>query len=79
MSSTDPADKDLAERLSKPVPESEISKTILELRHHKAVKEVKAYLNQIANEANQLLAQLPTGAAKDALTNLITALISRSA
>lgn len=79
MSSTDPADKDLAQRLSKPVPDSEISKTILELRNHKSVQEVKDYLHQIANEANQLLAQLPNGPAKDALTNLITALISRSA
>ena len=79
MSSTDPADKDLAQRLSKPVPDSEISKTILELRNHKSVQEVKDYLHQIADEANQLLAQLPNGPAKDALTNLITALISRSA
>jgi heptaprenyl diphosphate synthase len=79
MASTDPADKDLAERLSKAIPESEISKTILELREHKAVREVKEYLNQIADEANQLLAQLPSGVAKDALGNLITALISRSA
>ena len=79
MASTDPADKDLATRLSKPIPESEISKTILELRNHKAVTEVKNYLNRIADEANQLLNQLPTGPAKDALSNLITALISRSA
>jgi heptaprenyl diphosphate synthase len=79
MASTDPADKDLVERLSKPIPESDISKTILELRNHKAVKEVKDYLRQIADEANQLLAQLPSGVAKDALSNLITALISRSA
>ena len=79
MASTDPADKDLAERLSKPIAEAEVAKTILELRNHKAVKEVKAYLNQIAEEANQLLAQLPAGPAKDALSNLITALISRSA
>jgi heptaprenyl diphosphate synthase len=79
MASTDPADKVLAERLSKPIPEADIAKTILELRNHKAVKEVKAYLNQIADEANQLLSQLPAGPAKDALSNLITALISRSA
>jgi heptaprenyl diphosphate synthase len=79
MASTDPADKDLAERLSKPIAEADIAKTILELRNHKAVKEVKAYLNQIADEANLLLAQLPAGPAKDALSNLITALISRSA
>jgi heptaprenyl diphosphate synthase len=79
MASTDPADKDLATRLSKPIPESEISKTILELRNHKAVTEVKNYLHKIADEANQLLNQLPSGPAKDALSNLITALISRSA
>ena len=79
MSSTDPADKELAQRLSKPVPESEISKTILELRNHNSVKEVKEYLHQIADEAKQLLAQLPDTPATEALRNLIVALISRSA
>ena len=63
----------------KPITESEIAKTILELRNHKAVREVKDYLHKIADDANQLLEKLPSGPAKDALTNLITALISRSA
>lgn len=78
MNSMDPADKDLIERLSKPIPESEISKTLIELRNHKAVLEVKTYLQKIADEADALLAELPATPAKDALANLITALISRS-
>jgi heptaprenyl diphosphate synthase len=78
MNSKDPADKDLVERLSKPIPESELSKTITQLRNHKSVLEVKDYLRTIADEADALLAELPATPAKDALANLITALISRS-
>jgi len=78
MNSKDPTDKDLVERLSKPIPESELSETITKLRNHKAVLEVKAYLRTIADEADALLAELPATPAKDALANLITALISRS-
>ncbi len=78
MNSKDPADKDLVERLSKPIPESELSETITKLRNHKAVSEVKDYLRTIADEADALLAELPATPARDALANLITALISRS-
>jgi heptaprenyl diphosphate synthase len=79
MNSTDPKDADLIERLKKPIADNEMDKTINELRNHKSVQEVKAYLHNIADEADELLSQLPAGAAKDALANLITALISRSA
>ena len=79
MNSTDPKDADLIERLKKPITDNEMDKTINELRNHKSVQEVKAYLHKIAEEADELLSQLPAGAAKDALANLITALISRSA
>jgi heptaprenyl diphosphate synthase len=79
MNSTDPKDADLIERLKKPITDREIAKTIDELRNHKSVQEVKAYLRKIADEADEVLSQLPAGAAKDALANLITALISRSA
>jgi heptaprenyl diphosphate synthase len=79
MNSTDPKDADLIERLKKPITDGEIAKTINELRNHKSVQEVKAYLRKIADEADEILSQLPAGAAKDALANLITALISRSA
>ena len=78
MNSTDPKDADLIERLKKPIADKEMDKTINELRNHKSVQEVKAYLRKIADEADELLSQLPAGAAKDALANLITALISRS-
>jgi heptaprenyl diphosphate synthase len=79
MNSTDPKDADLIERLKKPITDGEIAKTIDELRNHKSVQQVKAYLRKIADEADEILSQLPAGAAKDALANLITALISRSA
>ena len=79
MNSTDPKDADLIERLKKPIADNEMDKTINELRNHKSVQGVKAYLRKIADEADELLSQLPAGAAKDALANLITALISRSA
>ena len=79
MNSTDPKDADLIERLKKPITDGEIAKTINELRNHKSVQEVKAYLRKIADGADEILSQLPAGAAKDALANLITALISRSA
>jgi len=79
MNSTDPKDADLIERLKKPITDREIAKTIDELRNHKSVQAVKAYLRKIADEADEILSQLPAGAAKDALANLITALISRSA
>jgi len=79
MASNDPADSDLAARLSKPISETDVAKTIDELRNHKAVSQVKDYLNKIAAEANQLLVQLPDVPAKDALSNLITALVTRSA
>jgi heptaprenyl diphosphate synthase len=79
MNSTDPKDADLIERLKRPITDGEIAKTIDELRNHKSVQEVKAYLRKIADEADEILSQLPAGAAKDALAYLITALISRSA
>jgi heptaprenyl diphosphate synthase len=79
MASTDPADKDLIQRLGKPVAQADIAKTILELRNHKAITEVKSFLQKTADESAEILAQLPEGAAKDALANLITALITRSA
>jgi heptaprenyl diphosphate synthase len=51
---------------------------ILELRKHKALKKVQDYLSQVAREANDLLIDLPAGAAKEALNNLTFALVNRS-
>ena len=42
------------------------------------IEKVKAYLAKVATEANELLIDLPDGAAKDALKNLTFALVTRS-
>jgi len=47
-------------------------------RTHNAVKEVQGYLAQVAKEANDLLVDLPEGAAKEGLKNLTFALVNRS-
>jgi heptaprenyl diphosphate synthase len=51
---------------------------ISKLRTHNAVKQVQGYLAQVAKEANDLLVDLPEGAAKEGLKNLTYALVNRS-
>ena len=78
MADNDPADKDLIHKLNKPIREEDLPNVISELRKHKALKKVQEYLIQVAKEANELLVDLPAGAAKEALNNLTFALINRS-
>jgi heptaprenyl diphosphate synthase len=78
MTDNDPADKVLIEKLSKPISDQDLSGVIQELRNHKALKKVQDYLSNVANEANQLLVDLPNGPAKSALENLTFALVNRS-
>ena len=78
MADNDPADKDLIHKLNKPISEEDLPNVISELRKHKALKKVQEYLIQVAKEANELLVDLPAGAAKEALNNLTFALINRS-
>ena len=78
MTDNDPADKVLIEKLSKPISDQDLSGVIQELRNHKALKKVQDYLSNVANEANQLLVNLPNGPAKNALENLTFALVNRS-
>ena len=78
MADNDPADKDLIHKLNKPISEEDLPNVILELRKHKALKKVQEYLSQVAKEANDLLVDLPAGAAKEALNNLTFALVNRS-
>ena len=78
MADNDPADKDLIHKLNKPISEEDLPNVISELRKHKALKKVQEYLIQVAKEANELLVDLPEGAAKEALNNLTFALINRS-
>ena len=78
MADNDPADRVLIEKLSKPISDKDLAGVIQELRNHKALKQVQDYLSDVANEANQLLVNLPNGPAKNALENLTFALVNRS-
>ena len=70
IASNNPADKDLISKLNGPISESDLPGVITQLRSHKALSDVKDYLANVANEANDLLTDLPEGAAKQALKNL---------
>ena len=78
MADNDPADKDLINKLDKPISDEDLPNVISELRKHKALKKVQDYLSKVATEANDLLIDLPAGAAKEALNNLTFALVNRS-
>ncbi len=78
MAENDPADKDLINKLNKPISDEDLPNVISELRKHKALKKVQEYLSKVATEANDLLIDLPAGAAKEALNNLTFALVNRS-
>jgi heptaprenyl diphosphate synthase len=78
MAENDPADKDLINKLNKPISDDDLPNVISELRKHKALKKVQEYLSKVATEANELLVDLPAGAAKEALNNLTFALVNRS-
>ena len=78
MAENDPADKDLINKLNKPISDEDLPNVISELRKHKALKRVQDYLSKVATEANDLLIDLPAGAAKEALNNLTFALVNRS-
>jgi heptaprenyl diphosphate synthase len=78
MAENDPADKDLINKLDKPISDEDLPNVISELRKHKALKKVQDYLSKVATEANDLLIDLPAGAAKEALNNLTFALVNRS-
>ena len=78
IAANNPADKDLISKLNGPISESDLPGVITQLRSHKALSDVKNYLANVANEANDLLTDLPEGAAKVALKNLTFALVNRS-
>ena len=78
IAANNPADKDLISKLKGPISESDLPGVITQLRSHKALSDVKDYLANVANEANDLLTDLPEGAAKEALKNLTFALVNRS-
>jgi heptaprenyl diphosphate synthase len=78
MAENNPADKDLINKLNKPISDEDLANVISELRKHKALIRVQEYLSKVATEANDLLIDLPAGAAKEALNNLTFALVNRS-
>jgi len=78
IAANNPADKDLISKLNGPISESDLPGVITQLRSHKALSDVKDYLANVASEANDLLTDLPEGAAKEALKNLTFALVNRS-
>jgi heptaprenyl diphosphate synthase len=78
IAANEPSDKDLISKLSGPISDEDLPKVILQLRNHKALKQVQEYLTKIANDANGLLVDLPEGPAKQALVNLTFALVNRS-
>ena len=78
IAANDPADKDLIEKLRSPISDQDLPNVISKLRTHNAVKQVQGYLAQVATEANDLLVDLPEGAAKEGLKNLTYALVNRS-
>ncbi len=78
MKSKDPKDSKLRERLSKPVPESEVTQVIAELRNHQALVDAKTYLHQLAREAKAMLSSLPSNNAKIALESLCDAIVDRT-
>ena len=78
MKSTDSKDAALREKLSKPVPDNEVTSVISELRGHQALKDAKNYLHNLAREAKEILQPLPANSAKAALESLCDAIVDRT-
>jgi heptaprenyl diphosphate synthase len=78
MKSTDPKDASLREKISKPVPETDVATVIAELRGHKALADAKNYLHNLAREAKEILQPLPANSAKAALESLCDAIVDRT-
>jgi heptaprenyl diphosphate synthase len=78
IAANEPTDKDLIAKLRSPISDQDLPNVISKLRTHNAVKEVQGYLAQVAKEANDLLVDLPEGAAKEGLKSLTFALVNRS-
>ena len=79
LRSNDPNDEALRVKLSKPIPESEITATIKELRVHPALEAAREYLHSLANESKAMLKDLPDGPARKTLEGLCDAIVNRTA
>ncbi|MFM8328794.1 MAG: polyprenyl synthetase family protein, partial [Actinomycetales bacterium] len=78
MKSTDPKDAKLREKLSKPVPDNEVTAVIAELRSHQALVDARNYLHQLARDAKAMLNPLPANNARAALESLCDAIVDRT-
>lgn len=80
LESNDLADARLREILSAPIlDESIVATTLQQLRGHEALMNARRVLVAYADQAREALAPLPDGAAKDALSSLCEAIITRTA
>ena len=77
--STDPADAELRDLVSRPLDESEVDRALELLRSHRVLADARTEIARRAEVARSYLAPLPEGAAKRALLELCDAVVSRSA
>ncbi len=80
IGSGDPKDAQLRAILSAPITdEAVVASTLAALRVHPALDNARKILLQYADRARAEIAPLPAGSAKDALTNLCDAIVTRTA
>lgn len=80
IESNDPADAALKQILSSPITdEAVVAETLETLRGHKVMKDSRELLVRYANESKELLRDLASSPAKDALVSLCDAIITRTA
>src|SRR5687768_2424720 len=78
--STDPADARLLELLDCDLHDDDALREVLDLlRHHRSIDEARSEVRRRAEAARALLANLPTGPARDALDDLCTTVVTRTA
>lgn len=76
--SQDLKDRALIEKLSGPIPESDLPTVLSDLKNHPALNQARAQLNDLAVEANSILMKLPDIPARAALVKLTSLLVDRS-
>ena len=78
--STDPADARLLELLDCDLHDDDSLREVLDLlRHHRSIDEARSEVRRRAEAARALLANLPAGPARDALDDLCTTVVTRTA
>jgi heptaprenyl diphosphate synthase len=80
LESDNPADAQLRKILSAPITDEVVLQSTLEsLREHEALESARQILIRYADQARERLSTLADGPAKDALSNLCSAIITRTA